>query len=100
MNYSQFRKAGEPYSQFAPEKDYTLFQLLLLLCCRTLLKWWMGSCMMSSKESAEKWAEQEQLTWLLLSGKEHFLQVLLESVTTVAPCRNSTMCEDGKTKHC
>lgn len=41
--------------------------------------------MMSSKESAENWAEQEQLTWLLPSGKEHFLQILLKSLTTAAP---------------
>lgn len=100
VNYSQLRKAGEPSSEFTPEKDHSLFQLLPLLCYRTLLKWWMGLCMMSSKESAEKWAEQEQLMRLLLSGKEHFLQVLLESVTTVAPCHRSTMCEGGKTKHC
>lgn len=38
--------------------------------------------------------------WLLPSGKEHLLLVLLDSVTTAAPCRSSTMCEDGKTKHC
>lgn len=82
VNYSQLSVAGEPYSQFTPEKACTSVQLLPLLCCRTLPKWWMGWCTMSSKESAEKWAEQEQLTSPLPSGKEPFLQVLLESVTT------------------
>lgn len=61
MNYSQLSKAGEPYSQFTPEKACTLVQLLPLLCCRTLPKWWMSWYMMSSEESAEKWAEQERL---------------------------------------
>lgn len=56
--------------------------------------------MTSSKESAEKWAELEQLMWPLPFGKEHFLQVLLGSVTAAASCHSSTMCEGGKTKHC
>lgn len=78
-----------------------MVQLLPLLRCRTSPKRQTGWCTTSSKESAEKWAEPgAAFTWLLPSGKERLLLALLESVTTAAPCRSSSMCEDGKTKHC
>lgn len=65
-NDSQFSQVEKPCSQVMchaghPELFCIAPQFLPPLCCRTLLKWWMGSCMTSWKESAEKLAEREQL---------------------------------------